>query len=133
MKVLYCCKCGDIRAFNETFTSCRCGNTEARWVDPRLGTVHVRAREKAYARIIGLNNSMLRKSAELTDSLYIDYGHSKWKEFHDEATNAPGYIFDKSLRNCWACIMRVGQTTDIAWSPDQNEFANTSSSSETSS
>lgn len=122
MKVLFCTLCHDIRAFENYYTACRCGNMEARWLDPVRGTVQVRAKSRPHARIIGMNNQMLGHALQLANSLYKDYGAAKWKEFHDQATDAPGYVFDKGMRSCWACIVGIGSTSDITWDPEQPDF-----------
>jgi hypothetical protein len=90
---------------------CRCGNTEARWLDPQAGTVRVRAKDRSLARILGINNRFLLKAIE--GSIGDDW--TAWRKLHEEATDAKGYIFDKTFRACWACILRVGETGDIKW------------------
>jgi hypothetical protein len=37
---------------------------------------------------------------------------------HEQATDAPGYVFDKSRAGCWAVVVRVGITDDAAWAAD---------------
>jgi len=115
MKLLFCTKCFDIRALEPEgeWTRCRCGNLEARWVDPNRGTVSVRATNRAFARIIGMNNQMLLGAEESLND-------EDWKLLHEIATDAKGYIFDKAFRGCWACIMKVGETGDISWAPEED-------------
>jgi hypothetical protein len=121
MKVLLCGVCGDIRAFQTWFTPCECRNMAARWLDPNRGTVEVIAKNRDKARIIGMNNQMIRASLDMPDTA-MDYGASKWKQLHAEATQAPGYIFDDSIRGCWACIVKIGVTNDINWASIQTEI-----------
>jgi hypothetical protein len=122
MKVLFCAKCGDIRAFEPWYTPCKCGNTEVRWVDPHAGTVMVRARKRDYAKLIGLNNRMLGAMISLVERDGFDYSSDKWRELHDAATNAPGYLFDKAHRNCWAVIIGIGSSNDVKWDPKQEDY-----------
>lgn len=126
MKALLCGLCFDIRALEPTgkWTMCRCGNLEARWIDPQRGTVSVRAYDKSSARVIGFNNSFL--TAAIQGPSHLDMveagGHwEAWRKLHDVATAAPGYIFDKSMRSCWACVVRVGETGDIKWEPEEKK------------
>ena len=86
----------------------------ARWVDPNRGTVSVKATIRDKARILGLNNRMLQASVGAHEN-------ECWKRMHDEVTTAHGYIFDKEMRNCWACILCVGETGDITWEPDASQ------------
>lgn len=117
MKALLCAKCVDIRALHPEgeWTTCRCGNTSARWVDPNRGTVVVNAIDRDKVRILGMNNQML------TAGLMAG-GHDNecWQHLHEIATDAKGFIFDKSMRGCWACILRVGETGDIAWAKPED-------------
>jgi len=118
MKLLFCAKCFDIRAFDptgQTWTSCRCGNMQAKWVDPHAGTVVVRARQREYARIIGLNNAMLYDAAEAPNK-----SSEQWRKAHEHATNAPGYLFDWRVRSCWAVIVRVNEASGVAWDPEDD-------------
>jgi hypothetical protein len=119
MKVLLCGVCGDIRAFDEgVFTPCKCRRMAAKWVDASRGTVQVIAKNRDKARIIGMNNHMITAALSMPHTA-MDYGASKWKQLHAEATQAPGYIFDDSIRGCWACIVKIGVTNDITWAPEQ--------------
>lgn len=108
MKALLCLSCYDIRGLppDRTPATCRCGNVTARWENPLTGTVRVQARDRATARILGLNNRMLTSGAR-TDE--------EWKVAHWAATQAPGFVFDQAHRNCWAAILRVGETADVDW------------------
>ncbi len=128
MKALLCGKCFDVRALDPHggWTSCHCGNMSARWLDPQAGTVKVKARIRSVARIIGMNNSFLRKAIYGFDHQeMVEAGGQweAWRKLHEECTHAPGYIFDESKRACWACIVQVNETRDISWedeaAPDQ--------------
>lgn len=111
MKVLYCKKCGSIRDFGIEFTPCACGNMEAKWTDPQRGTVKVRAKVMFYARIIGMNNRFLTESPHGLNLPPDEQARMR----HEIATTAPGYLFDKSNRNCWAVIIQKGDSSDVVW------------------
>jgi hypothetical protein len=128
MKALVCTNCIDIRALEPTgqWTSCRCGTVEARWLDPQKGTVRVRAKDQSKARILGLNNSYLIGGCKGPTHMEMVAAGGQWewwRNLHTEATNAPGYIFDKDKRACWATIVKVGETNDITWEPDEEKPA----------
>lgn len=118
MKAIACGECADIRALPNTpplqeHVSCRCGNVEAWWVNPSAGTVKVRARVRASAFILGLNNQLL------VPALRGELGmHEDFRRAHDEATDAPNHVFDKSRCGCWAVIFAVGRTNDVSWADD---------------
>jgi len=119
-KALLCAKCLDIRGLDPdgAWTTCRCGNMQARWLDPRAGTVRVKAKYPGMARMLGLNNSYLLKGIEGFDHHeMVEAGGQweAWRKLHQHATHAKGYIFDESMRACWACIVKVNETGDIQW------------------
>ena len=116
MKALLCQHCTDIRALapDGSWTVCRCGNVEARWTDPSAGTVSVRASDRSAVRIIGLNNSFLHACFEQGPA---GFSMEDWRAQHERAVSAPGYLFDRSNRACWAVVYEVGQTGDTTWEP----------------
>lgn len=112
--------CLDIRALDPScaWTTCRCGNAQARWEDPHRGTVKVRAADRLSVRILGVNNLFFVQGVEgLPTEMITQAGGTSaaWRALHDKATSAPGYIFDKGHRGCWACIFKVGDTSDVSW------------------
>lgn len=127
MKALLCGLCIDIRALDPSGapTSCRCGNMQARWLDPQRGTVRVRAKDRSAARILGMNNAFLLKAIDGFHHLeMVEAGGQweAWRKLHVQSTDAKGYIFDKDKRACWACVVKIGETGDIAWE-EENETA----------
>jgi hypothetical protein len=124
MKALVCTLCLDIRALDPkgAWTACRCGNLEARWLDPDKGTVKVRAKDQSRVRMLGLNNTYLIGAAKgPTHAEMVTAGGQWewWRKLHDDATNAPGYVFDKTKRACWATLVKVGETNDITWETEE--------------
>ena len=111
MKVLLCTLCLDIRALDPegAWTCCRCGNSEARWLDTKVGTVRCRAKDQGKLRIIGMNNKFLIMGCR--GPAYEDH------KLPDASTVIEGLIFDHDKRACWATILKVGDTPDISWEP----------------
>lgn len=110
MKALLCGACGDIQALRSEWRTCECGNTSAHWTDPDAGLAEFRGRDRTLCFLLGLNNQLLIPA--LLGELGI------WEDFraaHDQATNAPRHVFDKSRAGCWAVVVRVGQTNDVSW------------------
>jgi hypothetical protein len=128
VKALFCTICIDIRALDPSgaWTVCRCGNLEARWLDPDKGTVRAKAKDHGCVRFIGFNNTYLIGAAKGPTHLQMVEAGGQWewwRKLHGEATTSPGYIFDKDKRACWATIVKVGETNDIAWETDEQPAA----------
>lgn len=116
MKALACGSCADIQALQWEWRTCKCGNTSARWVDPYAGTAEFRAKDRSKAFLLGLNNHLLEPALRGELGMFEDF-----RLVHERATDAPGYVFDKSRASCWAVIVRVGQTGDVTWAKDDPE------------
>ena len=56
---------------------------------------------------LGLNNQLLVRAVTASAQLWEDY-----RAWHDIATSAPGYVFDKAKAGCWAVVFRIGSTSD---------------------
>lgn len=124
MKSLFCGKCFSFHSFGVDDTEdqkhpwqyCDCRQMAARWKDPNFGTVEVLAQVPERAFIIGMNNNFLSwaiRGGRLSNE--------DWQNAHARATVAPDHVFDAHKRNCWACIIRVGETSDINWHPYQEK------------
>jgi hypothetical protein len=114
MKIMYCMACGEMRSPEKTgkeFRECGCGNMRVKWLDPQRGRLLILAKNLDVARVIGMNNQMFGLSAEPSPP-----SDAQWREFHElMCKGADGYIFHAEKRNCWACVVRAGDTTDITW------------------
>lgn len=107
MKAIICTGHGDvhIHSFTQEWTACLCGNVKARWEDPQAGTVVVTTRVPAgrdRVRLLGLNNQLLLPAVTARGQMWEDF-----RAWHEQATDAPGYIFDKSRAACWAVSSRA--------------------------
>lgn len=114
MKALICAKCGDIQALQKEWRTCQCGNTSARWTNSRLGTAEFKAKDKTRAFLLGLNNRLLSPAIRAELTMWEDF-----RQVHEEATKAPGYVFDKAKAGCWAVVVQIGTTTDVKWAKDE--------------
>jgi hypothetical protein len=128
MKILLCGKCFAMHSFNvadpdstdHPWTYCDCKQMAARWLNPDAGTVQVLAMVPDHAFIIGMNNRFLTGAVMTIMKHSAD--DSNWRGLHEEVTKAPGYVFDASHRNCWAAVLRVGETKDVSWHPAQEKL-----------
>lgn len=110
MKALVCAACGDIQALQREWRTCTCGNTSARWIDPHMGTAEFRGEDRSKCYLLGLNNNLLIPALRGELAMWQDF-----RAVHEQATEAPGYVFDKKRAGCWAVLVRVGQTNDVGW------------------
>lgn len=125
MKAALCVNCTDIiaplRAWQTTraWRWCQCDRVGVRWRDGAKGLLEVACSDgPAHVRVIGFNNTYLQlvvwgnlagmpvaapKTAE------------EWRTLHDASCEGvePHYLFHKDKRNCWAVIIRPGQTGDV--------------------
>lgn len=117
MKAVICSAAGPVHIHTpgtSGWVICQCGNTGVKWEDPQAGRLVVASRNDLIlgaVRVLGLNNQMLLPA--------IGAPHRpNWAEsraWHDVATDAPGFVFDKSRGGCWAVVFGVGSTGDTRW------------------
>lgn len=118
MKILFCAKCFTMRSFGENnWIFCDCRRIAARWIDANKGTVDVLATDKTKAFVIGMNNNFLRGAIDINNRPGLN--DLKWQELHNKSTDAQNFLFDKAKRACWACIIKVGESSDVFWNPAQ--------------
>ncbi len=118
-KLVLCTYCSDIvMPFRESGATkywryCECGKSGVRWRDGGLGLLEVTSvYGPDFVRTIGMNNSFLY--SDLTASTRIPT-NIEWRELHERSSKQSGeyYLFHESGRNCWACIIPVGETGDV--------------------
>lgn len=96
-----------------TWTWCAepCLHTAVRWRDGHKGLLEVTSLHGPNGvLVIGLNNRFIM-------AMEYNPDHEGWRRAHEEATDAPGYLFDSSKRDCWAVIVRPGQSNDVFFIP----------------
>ena len=103
----------------EQWTYCDCKQMAARWSDPERGTVEVVAQVPERAFLIGMNNRFLTGAVL---KMMAGASGELWRGLHDEVTKSPGFVFDATHRNCWAAILRVGETSDVTWHSAQEKI-----------
>lgn len=121
MKAIICAKIGTTHLFTPghgEWNACECGSTKAKWEDPEAGKIVVAVRgDRTPVRGLGLSNQLLLPALLSQGQAWEDYRH-----WHDVATEAPGYVFDKSRAGCWAVVFRIGTTSDSRWATvDEHE------------
>jgi hypothetical protein len=93
------------------------------WLDPHRGIARVRARTRRTAYFIGLNNGFLMK-ALLALRSYEVLTDEVWRQLHEDENVAPGYIFDSARRDCWAIVVRPGESGDVKFEEVTEELTN---------
>jgi hypothetical protein len=130
-KLIFCGKCNDIRvvrAHESTgdWTDCSCGYMGARWTTTSMLRVRCDDQDPntTNARIIGMHNQFLYYT--FREDLYYannptdngSYG-AHWRRIQEEILKATDsyYLFSPENRNSWACVIRIGETSDVSWEP----------------
>ncbi len=118
MKGLACGQCYTLRTLasgDMVPLSCDCANVTGWWLDGRAGVARYTAEVPAYAWGVGLNNRFFVAAL----SQLGDQPDSYWRELHDQACAAPGYLFDASRRNCWVILFKPGLVRDVEWATNE--------------
>jgi hypothetical protein len=119
-KAALCTHCSDIVApyrdwrINRAWRWCECDHMGVRWVDGARGLFEVTAMHgEEHVRVIGINNGFLENAVRM------DLTEPEWRELHTASTEAiaSNYLFHKDKRACWALIVRVGESGDVAFAP----------------
>lgn len=117
-KAVLCVHCYDILApFRDWQTSrawrwCQCDHAGVRWADGAKGLVEVTAvHGPDYVRVIGLNNAFLDLA------VHARYTEGGWRKMHELtcAEVAANYLFHADNRNCWALVVRPGESGDVTY------------------
>lgn len=89
-----------------------CLHTGVRWRDAATGLLEVTSlRGAGNVAVIGLHNSMFY------GLMHGPHSSAYWRDMHELVTDAPGHLFDRSRRNCWAVLIRPGQSNDVFFMP----------------
>lgn len=115
-KAAMCLHCGQIigpQPRGDAWTWCAdpCAHSAVRWRDARAGLLEVTScHGESNVAVLGLHNAFVGMLASpLTDD--------QWRNVHDNVTHAPGYLFDKTKRSCWAVLVRPGESGDVFFMP----------------
>lgn len=121
-KAVICLRCADLVAPYSPYRDgrwrwCECDTTGVRWRDATAGLLEVTSRTGPdHLRVLGVNNLFLR--AAVTANPWSADGSrtfEQWRTLHQLACTQVGtnYLFHKDKRDCWALIVRVGETGDV--------------------
>lgn len=119
-KAAMCLTCGQIigprprQADWSIWTWCAkpCMHSAVRWRDGQAGVLEVTSLHgKEDVVVVGLHNGMFGALSKSTFENPLS--DAEWRAAHALCTNAPGYLFDKSRRECWAALVRVGESNDV--------------------
>lgn len=120
MKGLFCAQCACLRTLaNGNFkpVSCDCGNVYGWWLDGQKGVARYTANAPAYAWGVGLNSSVIV-------GVISQYGENRstdeWRDLLNAGTDAPGYLFDKSMHDSWVIFFRPNKGGDVNWATDED-------------
>lgn len=114
MKGIFCGECFSIHSLPSEWlkpTQCDCGNVIGWWIDPVKGIARYYAENRYTAFMIGWNNTYLIGHVEAGTHV----SNVAARELHKQSTNAPGFFFDQSNRDCWSVILKPGVSSDTAW------------------
>jgi hypothetical protein len=116
-KAAICSACMDIvsphRAWqtNRAWRWCECEHVGVRWRDGTRGLLEVASLHGADGvRVLGLNNLFLAEAMRTRDA--DAHGWRAWHEATCEQVE-PHYLFHKDNRNCWALVVRPGESGDL--------------------
>lgn len=119
VKVALCVHCTDFVTPLRTWQTdrswrwCQCAHTGVRWRDGARGLLEVTSLHGPdQVRVLGLNNLFLQL-ATADPPARAEW----WRELHTAAASAvePGYLFHAERRACWACVVRVGESSDVTF------------------
>lgn len=119
MKAAFCVTCCDIIAAwrdwrtNRAWRWCQCEQAGLRWVDGDRGRLEVTSRTgRGGVRVIGLNNQFLLGGIRQPPA-----DSAGWREMHTDTARrvGRGFLFHMLNRNCWAVIVRPGESADVTY------------------
>lgn len=98
---------------------CQCDEVGVRWRDGARGLLEVTALHGSdYLRVLGINNAFLQLAVwKYPDSPTGSRTAEQWRNLHDLTCTEidPYYLFHTDNRNCWALVVRVGETGDVSF------------------
>jgi hypothetical protein len=125
-KAALCVQCSDIVAPRRAWRTdrswrwCECGQAGVRWRDGNAGLIEVTARYgPENVRVIGLNNVFLAMAVNDFNDAGRGRTDEQWRTLHTFTAEqaGPGYLFHRSHRDCWALVVRPGESGDVTFVP----------------
>lgn len=118
-KAAICVHCSDILAplrnweTDRSWRWCQCDHSGVRWADGARGLIEVTSMHGPdHVRVLGINNDFLGLAvgARLADA-------AAWRALHKLTCTEVGsnYLFHEANRNCWALIVRPGESGDVTF------------------
>jgi hypothetical protein len=118
-KAAICVHCADIFAplrdwaKDRSWRWCQCDHSGVRWADGARGLIEVTSMHGPdHIRVLGINNAFLGLAVgnRLADA-------AAWRALHTLtcAKVQPNYLFHEANRNCWALIVRPGESGDVTF------------------
>lgn len=126
-KAMFCIECTDIIApySNTNYGAlrwCQCGATAARWLT-REGKLEVVRSNPAmrWPFVIGLDNAFL------TYGVRNKMMAEGWRDLHERTTREvpDNYLFHRERRDCWALLVRQGESGDVTYTEQADVDATT--------
>jgi hypothetical protein len=122
-KAIYCTHCDDILSpyrdwrTNRAWRWCQCDHAATRWRDGAQGLIEVTAvHGPDFVRVLGISNMFLGIAVQEPEG-----GGTRtveqWRKLHELCATSvdPYYLFHEDNRNCWALVVRVGESGDVIW------------------
>lgn len=123
-KAAICVRCSDILApYAEPergWRWCACGATATRWRDPAAGQLDVTSTlDAGMVRVLGLANPFLTAAVQGRPYGDRDAIDEEWRLLHDQVCEdiPANYLFSERRRQCWAVVLRPGETGDVRYVP----------------
>lgn len=121
-KAAICVGCSDIVSpYPEPASGwrwCCCRHVAVRWRDPHRGLLDVTALHgPTTVRVLGLNNAFLAAAVQGRPWGEPEAVHEEWRLLHDQTCEdvEPHYLFSERKRQCWAVVIRPGETGDVRY------------------
>jgi hypothetical protein len=120
-KAALCVHCSDIVSPHRDWQNdrawrwCECAHMAVRWRDGAQGLIEVTALHGAgMVRVLGFNNTFLAKAVQHPPAF-----PEMWRELHAVTCHdvPDNYLFHASKRDCWALIVRPGESGDVTFVP----------------
>ncbi|HET6915758.1 MAG TPA: hypothetical protein VFH56_06665 [Acidimicrobiales bacterium] len=116
-KAVICKACSDIVSPNPKWLEdrswrwCACLHVATRWRDGSTGQIEVVSLHGPNdLRVIGLNNAVIEYAFAKPPTM-----SDQWRELHrlQGEMVEPYYLFHKDKRDCWALLVRPGESSDV--------------------